>query len=144
MAFGCGTIALAIALALAFAGPSSTSNVVPARISVEERFVLYQELIPTLVYDPASLDDPDSAQSQALEWIAMTDTMYWDPTKLTESEQLKLENRYYLAVFYFSMTLGEARWSICRMPETGEDLACVHHAHESIGVNGMFFLCQKF
>lgn len=76
----------------------------------------------------------------ALEWIGMIDTMYWDPTKLTESERVKLENRYYLAVFYFSMTLGDNRWGTCRMPETGEDLACVHHAHESIGVNGMLCL----
>ena len=124
-----------IALSLAFAGPSSKIDVEP-KISQEERFELYQELIPTLVYDPASLDDPDSPQSLALEWIGITDTMYWDPTSLSPSEQLKLENRYYLAVFYFSMTQGDNRWMNCRMPETGEDLACVHHAHESIGVNG--------
>ena len=139
VAFGCGCIALVIALTLVFAGPTKTEKaVLPPELTPEERYALYQELVPRLVYDPASLDDATSPQSLARDWIAIEDTMYWDPTKLTASEQLKLENRYYLAVFYFSMTLGDNRWGNCRRPETGETMACVHHAHQSIGVNGVF------
>ena len=68
----------------------------------------------------------------------MVDTLYEDPTELDAAELEKVNQRYLLAVFYYTMT-EESQWAYCKPPETGESNACVHPILESYGVEGAYY-----
>ena len=143
IAFGCLLAIVAIivlsvlAATNAFGGSSDVTSI--PELTPEEKFALIKQNITTIVYDKTSLDDVDSPQSMALNWLAKEDTLHKDLANMDDELLEKVSNRFFLAVFYFSMTGGSAtKWLPCHPPETGESNACVHPLLESYAIDGVY------
>lgn len=135
---GCGSLVLLIVLLTVFLTPKPEAIPEVPPLTPEERYELFYDYFDDNVYNTTLLEDPKTPQSQALQWISMVDTVYEDPTELDARQLEKMNQRYYLAVFYYTM-VQERPWLYCRPPETGESNACVHTITESYGVEGVYY-----
>ena len=142
IAFGCVLALVAIIVLSVLAATNAfggDSGVVIPELTPEERFALIKQNITTIVYDKSSLEDPDSPQSLALNWLVKEDTLHKDLVNMDDELLEKVSNRFFLAVFFFSMTGGSAtKWKPCHPPETGESNACVHPLLESYAIHGVY------
>lgn len=82
------------------------------------------KLVETGLLDPALLDDPNSPQSMALEWITIE-----DPAKLSADDEF-VSQRYALAVLFFA-TSGST-WTNSRYWLTGSGY-CLWYGVECVG-----------
>ena len=92
----------------------------PCNLTPDERAAQIQTLMET-VSDPATFADPESPQSQALNWITNEDTI--TPIMCPNQENIgcsrggsinPMIQRYVLAVFYFATEGGD--WDQCSAP----------------------------
>jgi len=94
------------------ATPSPTSNPTlspsfPCNLSPEDRAQAFRNIALT-VTDAATLDDPSSAQAQALDWIINEDFV---DSPCPEDGPCETVQRYIMAAFYFAADGGN--WDQC-------------------------------
>lgn len=101
----------------------SLSPTNPCNLSPELR-ALGIRLLAESVSTTADLNDPDSAQGMALNWITNEDAI--EPVLCPDDA--KLLQRYIMAVFYFGM--GGGTWDQCNAPADFNNQQAIDNANE--------------
>lgn len=94
------------------ASPTTSSPTDSCGLTPEEREEQFRQLALT-VTDALTLDDNDSAQAQALEWLINEDAL--DPPLCPEEGTCQAVQRYIMASFYFASGGGD--WGQCNAPD---------------------------
>ena len=135
-------------------GHAATSDATPSPISsmVKLRSIL-QEL--SVLKDETLLDDPQTPQYKAMEWLAMYDPLDLQFQTMNEDERYTIIQRYVMAVIYYS-TNGE-NWavdldfltntSICEWPRkdefyTNDGIQCNENGHVVSLRLGTYDICK--
>jgi len=135
-------VAVAITISVAFTVPQDDAHVeVQTPLTPEERFQLIKGQIRRHGYDTTAFENEESPESKALHWLGIQDLMFVDSDPRDADSQLqdRMNQRFLLAMFYYSMTQGTSVWEECTPPETGEPSWCLHPLLESFPVQGVYF-----
>ena len=94
-------------------GPTPTNPPVDScGLTPEQRAQQFRELALT-VTDASTLDNSDSAQARALDWLVNEDAL--DPPVCPDDGECKALQRYIMASFYFAS--GGGSWDQCNAPD---------------------------